>query len=240
MLPHDVLVAALAFFSESLGTLSGFGSSTFFVPAASHFEKFRFVLVLTALLHCFGNVSKLALFRESFNVRLFLLLAVPSVIFTAIGAFLAGQVGTEYLHQGLGVFLILWALYFLIFNREPVRMPLWLAMALTALSGFCTGLLGTGGAIRGIALASLGTEAAVFVGLSAAIDLLGDILRAVIYVQSGFMDWSQWHYLPMLFMAAWCGTLIGKMILGRINQKIFERIVAVFVLLGGVAMLVEQ
>jgi uncharacterized protein len=237
---HDLIVAALAFASEILGTLSGFGSSTFFVPAASHFERFQLVLALTSILHCFGNLSKLALFRQNFNYRLFILLAVPSIVFTGLGAFLAGQIQTVYLLKGLGIFLICWSLYFFLKGRETVQMPVWVAMLLTALSGFSTGLLGTGGAVRGIALASLGTETSVFVGLSAAIDLLGDILRAAIYLENGFMDWSQWHYLPLLLVAAWCGTYLGRMILGRVDQKMFEKIVSAFVLIGGIAMVMEN
>lgn len=236
---HDFIVAALAFASEILGTLSGFGSSTFFVPAASVFEKFQFVLALTALLHCFGNVSKLALFRGNLNARLFLLLAVPSIFFTGLGAMLAGHIQTENLLKGLGVFLVLWSLFFFFRSARPSPVPMWAAMCLTAVSGFSTGLVGTGGAIRGVALASIGTQAGVFVGLSAAIDLLGDILRAVIYIENGFMDWSQWHYIPLLLVAAWCGTYCGKIILSRINQKMFEKSVAVFVFIGGIAMLVK-
>lgn len=236
---HDFLVAALALASEVLGTLSGFGSSTFFVPLASLFEEFHLVLVLTALLHCFGNISKLTLFRRGFDAGLFFLLAGPSIVFTAVGAFLSGKIEVGYLLRGLGIFLILWAVYFLFVDGRRRRIPLWSAVVLSAVSGFSTGLLGTGGAIRGMALASLGTPANVFIGLSAAIDFLGDILRAAIYLRNGYMDWNQWHYLPLLIFSAWCGTYLGKLILGRINQKVFEKIVTVFVLIGGIAMLLR-
>lgn len=62
MKPHDFLLTFLAFISEAIGTLSGFGSSTFFVPLAILVESFTFVLALTAILHCFGNLSKILLF----------------------------------------------------------------------------------------------------------------------------------------------------------------------------------
>ena len=64
---HDGGLIILAFLSETIGTVSGFGSSTFFVPTAIFFESFKLVLALTALLHIFGNISKLILFKRNFD-----------------------------------------------------------------------------------------------------------------------------------------------------------------------------
>ena len=236
---HDVAVAVLAFISELLGTLSGFGSSTFFVPAASFLEKFQLVLALTAILHCFGNLSKLFLFRRNFEWKTFLSLALPSLIFTGVGALLAGKIESTYLMKGLGAFLILWSALYFVRGKDQTRMPVWAAIGLSAVSGFSTGLLGTGGAIRGMALASLNIERHAFVMLSSAIDFFGDLLRAGIYLESGFMDWSQWYYLPLLGLAAILGTYLGRHLLGLIDQKKFEKIVALFVFIGGVALLIE-
>ena len=48
---HDIGLGFLAFISETVGTVSGFGSSTFFVPMAVFLESFHMVLALTAILH---------------------------------------------------------------------------------------------------------------------------------------------------------------------------------------------
>lgn len=71
MRAHDFLLVLLAFLSEVFGVLSGFGASSFLVPLGSLLESFYFILALTSILHCFGNLSKVFLFRESFNKKLF-------------------------------------------------------------------------------------------------------------------------------------------------------------------------
>ena len=234
---HDLLISFAALFSEILGTLSGFGSSTFFVPIASYLENLQFVLALTAILHCFGNTSKIFLFREHFEWKYFLRLAIPSVVLSGIGALMTNYLPGEVLKTGLGVVLILLSSIFLLGKFRFKRLPVWVAIILSGISGFATGLVGTGGAIRGIALGALNLERGSFVVLSAAIDFGGDFLRLVIYLKNGFMDWSQWFYIPILGIMAFLGARIGKKLLGLIPQKKFEKMVALFILAGGIAML---
>lgn len=235
---HDLSLIFLAFASEFLGTLSGFGSSTFFVPAALLFEPAQFVLAITGLLHCFGNLSKIALFHRHFDWRLFFTLAIPSVLCTALGALLVVHLGTGKLRPALGLFLAVYGVYSLLGPKRVSRFPRWAVAALSAISGLATGFIGTGGAIRGIALHALQMPKASFVMMSASVDLGGDVLRTAIYLRNGFMSWDQWFYLPLLAIAAFGGAKLGKALLHRMDQQVFERIVAGFILLSGTLMLV--
>lgn len=97
---HDWFIAFSAFISEILGTLSGFGSSTFFVPISSLFEGFKLVLAITSILHCFGNVSKIYLFRKELNLKTFLPYALPFVFMTGVGAFLTTYLTADWLENG--------------------------------------------------------------------------------------------------------------------------------------------
>lgn len=240
MHPHDLYLTALAFLSELLGTISGFGSSTFFLPLGSLLEKFQLILVLTALLHCFGNLSKLFLFRKNLDLSLLAKLGIPAIFFTGIGAWLSSHFSSNILQQLLGILLIVISM--LHFFRKSTRAKIGIlpAASLCGVSGFLTGLVGTGGAIRGMALSALHIEKNTFVLLSASIDMGGDILRAGIYLKEGYMDWSQWFYLPLLGAAALLGTLLGKLILSKISQAHFEKIVAVFVFISAIAMILKR
>lgn len=237
---HDLFLIAIAIASELLGTISGFGSSTFFVPLALLVESFKFVLALTAILHCFGNIFKISLFRTDFQWKNFFRLAIPSFIFTGIGAYLTSYIVSEWLMRGLGVVLVCFSLISLFARKKMQKWPSWVAILLSAVSGFSTGLVGTGGAIRGMALAALQLPKNTFIVISAAIDIGGDALRALIYVEQGYMDWSQWFYIPLLALAAYVGAYLGKIILMRIDQVQFEKIVAVFILISGLFMIIKK
>lgn len=234
---HDIILAAVAFASEFVGTLSGFGSSTFFVPSALFFESAQFVLALTGILHCFGNASKIALFREHFDWKIFWLLCIPFVISTGVGAVLVVVTGGGKIHAVLGLFLLVYALFSLLKPSRTLDIPRWAAVCLSGLSGLSTGFIGTGGAIRGIALSALRVPKNSFVVVSAAIDMGGDLLRTAIYLKNGFMNWNQWFYIPVLAVAAYGGAKAGRIFLSRINQGQFEKVVAIFILISGVLML---
>lgn len=239
MRAHDVGLIILAFLSEIFGVLSGFGASSIFVPIGSLIENFYFILALTSILHCFGNFSKVLIFKKSLDKRLFLKLFLPSVVLTAVGAFLLPYFPVPILKQVLGVFLItLAALWFFLERRKINPHPNW-GIAMTGLSGFFTGLVGTGGALRGIALNFLNLEKSSFVALSSAIDLGGDFLRMIIYLSKGMMDWSQWFYIPMLAIAAFAGAKTGKILLLKISQKFFDRWIAWLVFASGILLLLS-
>jgi uncharacterized membrane protein YfcA len=236
---HDLWLTVAAFLSETLGTVSGFGSSTFFVPAAVLFESFQMVLALTALLHVFGNISKLAQFRAKAPRSLLLRLAVPAIVLTGLGALLTRFVPVEYFKIALGIALVFIPLARWALKMGDHHLPRSWSTAMIGLSGFLTGLVGTGGALRGLVLASFRLDKATFVVLSAAIDLGGDILRAAIYLGQGYFPWDHWFYLPLLGLAGWCGALVGRQILIRIPQRKFEFLVQIFVLVSGCALLWE-
>lgn len=230
----------IAFFSELIGTLSGFGSSTFFVPIAVLIEDFHFVLVITAILHCLGNLSRIFLFKEFFQFPIFFRLAFPSVVLTGLGAVLTTQIHKPLFENSLGAVLILLSVL-LMFGKELIQqLPLSAAYVLTGISGFLTGFIGTGGALRGVALTALKVEKNAFVSLSASIDLGGDFLRLIVYLKNQFMDWDQWFYIPLLGLAAFFGSKVAKSILGRIKQEQFDRIVTAFIFLSGLVLILKK
>lgn len=236
---HDLILILFAFISEFIGTLTGFGSSTLFLPLATYIESFQLVLALTAILHCFGNTSRILIFKNQFNLSLFVKLGLPSIALAGLGAHFTSYANPEHLQRALGAVLVPLSLVLFFQKKNHRKMPEWAAVTLSGLSGLVTGFVGTGGAIRGIALMALNLEKNVFVVLSASIDIGGDLLRTIIYLRNGYMDWSQWFYLPLLGIAAFVGARVGKRVLNHINQTRFDRIVAFFIFLSGMAMLMK-
>lgn len=161
---------ALALLAEVAGTVGGFGSSTFFVPIAGFFFDFQSVLGITALFHLLSNLSKLGLFRGGIDARLLLTLGVPSVAFAVLGSLATPHLPVVALKIALAVFLIVFSA--LLLRREECRLPPtpWAAALGCALSGGMAGLVGTGGAVRGLTLAAFALPKDGFVATSAAID----------------------------------------------------------------------
>ncbi|KEZ94423.1 sulfite exporter TauE/SafE family protein [Nonlabens ulvanivorans] len=231
-LPVFLILALLA---EVLGTIGGFGSSVFFVPVANFYFDFQSVLGITALFHLSSNVTKIAFFRKGLDKRLLLYLGIPAIIFVSIGAFLSKYVNPGMLGLILGVFLIVLSLVFLIFKKLVVKDSNKNAIAGGVLSGLSAGLLGTGGAIRGITMAAFKMDKATFIATSAAIDFGVDASRVVIYYYNGYMHQDHLYIAGLLLIVAIVGTWIGKRILAYFSQEQFRTLVLVLILIIGIA-----
>lgn len=231
------LFILLALVAEILGTVGGFGSSLFFVPIASYFLDFHSVLGITALFHVSSNLTKIVFFRKGFDKKLVISIGVPAVLFVIAGAFLSKFIETKILEISLGIFLIVVSLVFLIFKELAVKPTLSNSIAGGVLSGFIAGLLGTGGAIRGITLAAYNLKMEVFIATSAIIDLGIDSSRSVVYYLNGYVHKDDLYLVPILLVVSIVGTFIGKKILTRISEKQFKSIVLVLVLVTGIVTL---
>lgn len=230
----------LALLAEIIGTIGGFGSSVFFVPFANIFFDFHTVLGITAIFHLSSNLSKIYLFRKGLDRKLILQIGLPSVLFVIIGGFLSKFFENKILEIVLGIFLISISLLFLIKDELVITPKINQTVIGGALSGFSAGLIGTGGAIRGITLAAFNLEKSVFVATSAAIDMMIDLSRTIVYFGNGFITNDILWYVPFLFLIGFFGSWLGQKILNRISQIYFKRIALVLILLIGVFSLYQS
>ncbi|MCS6974891.1 MAG: sulfite exporter TauE/SafE family protein [Cyclobacteriaceae bacterium] len=235
-----VLFFLLTLLSEILGTVGGFGSSLFFVSVAQFFFPFQAVLALTGLLHVFSNTAKLVFFWRTIDKKLLLWLGISSAVCAVAGAMLLRWVELEYAKLVLSLFLIGFSLFMLFTPSFKVNNTLRNAVGGGALAGFLAGFVGTGGAVRGLVLASFQLEKNMLIGTSAAIDFAVDLLRSLVYLDSNFLPDELLPVLPLLLVAAFGGSYLGKLIVNRISQTLFRKVLLSLVFLLGVLMLVKE
>ena len=229
----EVIFLIAAFFSEIVGTVAGFGSSTVFLPLALLFFDFKTALVLVALLHIFGNIGRISFFKHGLDKHMLLIFGVPSVILTLTGALLVSYLPQDLLKGILGIFLLIYA--GISFWKEDLRVRPSLLNSILGggLSGFLAGLIGTGGALRGAFLTAFGLPKEKYIATAAAIALAVDITRIPVYLAVGFLGSQYYWYIPLLFIIALAGSFTGKQIVKSVPQKNFKKIVLVAILLVG-------
>lgn len=217
--------------AEVLGTVGGFGSSMLVMPLAAFFLPFDQALGLTALFHVFSNAAKIMLFRKGLDRRLLLHMGVPAVIGVVLGARLTAFLPGDTMQLLLSIALLVLALLLFMLPRVRIEPSIRNAGVGGAVSGFVAGLVGTGGAIRGLALAAFDLEKSVFISTSAWIDLGVDLSRTVVYAGQGYLTEQVWTYLPAMAVVSLTGTWIGRWVLGMVSQERFRRIVLLLVML---------
>lgn len=234
MIDQLPLFIFLSLLAEIIGTIGGFGSSLLFVPIASYFlDDFQSVLGVTALYHVCSNISKITLFRKGFDKKLILYIGVPSVVFVIVGSLLSKYIDSEVSEKILSAFLILMSVLLMIFRDFTIKTNISNCLTGGSLSGFFAGLVGTGGAIRGVMLTSFQVEKEIFIATSAVIDLAVDSSRAVVYNYNGFVHRHDLYLIPILLVVSIVGSYIGKLLLNRIPELIFKYLVLSLVLATG-------
>jgi len=222
-----------AYFSEIVGTIAGFGSSTIFLPLALLFVDFKTALILVALMHIFGNIGRISFFHQGLDKRTLLNFGIPSVLATLIGAFLVSLISQEFLKGLLGIFLILYSGFSLINKYLHLKPSLQNSIIGGGFSGFFAGLIGTGGALRGAFLTAFNLPKDKYIATAAAIAIAVDITRVPVYFANGFLSSKYYWYLPLLFVIALAGSFTGRKIVKRISQEKFKKIVLFALFLSG-------
>lgn len=231
MIEKYYLFYILAFIAEVIGTVSGFGSSILFVPIASIFFDFKVVLGITALFHVFSNLSKIFLFRKGLDKNVAIRLGIPAVIFVIIGALLSNFVPQQELELLMSFILILLAIYLIIYANKKIEKSKKNLYLSGMASGFLAGLIGTGGAIRGLTLTAFSLEKDIFIATSALIDLGVDASRTVVYFFNGYIVKEFLVTIPILIGISFLGSYVGKLILNKTPQRFFRMFVLAVIII---------
>jgi hypothetical protein len=236
------LILSLVVVASCVGTMTGFGTSTLMVPIMLLFYPFEQTLLFVGIIHWFGNLWKLVLFRKGFQWKLILSFGIPGIATAYLGARLVRLVfdkSPTVLLQILGAFLICYVVYLFFKSSFKVKQSLLAGACGGALSGLFAGLFGIGGAIRGLFLTAFDLPKAVYITTAGFIALLIDTTRLRTYYVNGtrlphLLLWGLLIFIPASFV----GARIAKSLVDRIPQEHFRRVVAVFLLLMGIKLLI--
>jgi len=234
-----ILFFVVAFMAAAVASVAGFGTATMTIPFLAWIIGFKQAIILIAFFHGFSNLFKMITLRQAVSVRLMLLYGIPTVITAIVGAYLLEVVAPKGIGLGVGIFLILFAIYSLVSRGKTMPQRNYLLVTGGLLSGFTAGLIGLGGAIRGAFLISTKIKKEMYVATSAAIALCTDIARVTTYVARGSLESQYYWYIPVLFVIGFAGTRIGVKLLRRLPELIVRRVVLVVLVLVSISFILN-
>jgi len=232
------LILGVVIIASGVGTMTGFGTSTIMVPIMLLHYPVPQTLFFVGIVHFFGNVWKLLLFRKGVQWRLILSFGIPGIAATYLGASLVFDIPAIVLSRILGSFLVIYVVYLFAKSSFKVKPTLIFGACGGALSGFLAGVFGIGGAVRGLFLTAFDLSKAVYIATAGSIALFIDATRLTTYFSEGArLPTSLLYGLPLFIPASFLGAAIAKRIVDKISQEHFRKIVAVFLLLAGIKLL---
>lgn len=230
------LIVVLAFLIRGV---AGFGSGLVAIPLLALMFPLAVVVPAVGLLDYIAASSHGVSQRKHINWRVIW----PLLPFTLTGIlaalYLFKTLDGHLLRQALGVFIIAFALYTLLFNRQEMRgSSLW-AIPGGFLGGFISALFGTGGPFYVIYMRLRNLDKDVFRATAAAIFLLDGSSRILGYFFSGFYSMDILLLVaagvPMIFL----GLSIGGHIHTGLSQRDFQRGISLILIGSGIALLLQ-
>ena len=225
----------IAFVAAAVASVAGFGTATMTIPFLSWIIGFKQAIIIIAFFHGFSNLFKLIQLRQAVNIRLMLWYGIPTVITAIVGAYLLEVVAPKAIGLGIGIFLVLFAIYTLINPSRTLPEREYVLVTGGLLSGFTAGLIGLGGAIRGAFLISTKIKKETYVATSASIALFTDIARCTTYVVRGNLESQYYWYIPVLLIIGFIGTRLGVRLLKWLPELTVKRIILVLLILVSIS-----
>ena len=229
-----VYITILVLIASMIGTMTGFGTSTIMVPILLLFSPLPQTLLFVGIIHWFGDVWKILLFKKGLNWKLILGFGIPGIAASFLGASLTFQISERILIKILGGFLLAYVIFLFLKPGFRLAKNKNNMIAGGASSGFFAGIFGVGGAIRATFLTAFDLPKAMYLATAGSIALLIDSARIITYLRGGtrlepMLLWGMAVFIPVSFLSA----KIAKRIVNYIPQKSFRFFITIFLALIG-------
>jgi len=232
-------ITILVLIASMVGTMTGFGTSTIMVPILLLFSPLPQTLLFVGIIHWFGDLWKILLFKKGLNWKLILGFGISGIIASYVGASLTFRISERILMKILGGFLLSYVIF--LFLKPGFRLAKSKRNMIGGgvLSGFFAGIFGVGGAVRATFLTAFDLPKAMYIATAGSIALLIDSARLVTYLRGGtrlepMLLWGMIVFIPVSFL----GAKIAKRIVNYVPQKSFRLVITIFLALIGLYFLV--
>ncbi|MFP4015251.1 MAG: sulfite exporter TauE/SafE family protein [Chitinispirillaceae bacterium] len=233
------LITLVTIVAGAVGTLTGFGTSTIMVPVLLLFLPLSQTLLLVGVIHFFGNIWKILLFKKGLNWKLIFTFGAAGIVLSYLGSSLVFAAPEVLLSRILGGFFLAYVIFLFLEPNFRIKGSTLTALAGGGLSGFFAGIFGVGGAVRGAFLSAFDLPKAVYISTAGAIALFIDATRITNYILNEVTLENRLIWGFVLFIpASFAGAAAAKKIVDRIPQNKFRIVIAVFLLLAGLRLLI--
>jgi len=234
-----VMVAAF-----TVRSAAGFGAVLVAMPMLAFVMPISTAVSVTTALTALTSMHQISRDWRRVAWRHFAIMASYSAVGIGLGFYCIKLLDEHALRRGLGVFLILYALYALATAGVSHRASTRWSGALAAVTGIAGGLLGTlfgagVGPIYVVYFNALRLEREIFRVTMATVVLLGGFARIAGYASFGFYEPESFVLiaigLPLVVLGSW----LGDRVIRRLDPVKFSWLIGVLILLSGAALLVR-
>ena len=228
-----------AIVAGAVAAVAGFGIGSLLTPLVAIEAGTKLAVTLVSIPHAAATTLRCWRLRRHIDWAVFRGFGLASAAGGLAGAALHARASSPALGATLGLLLVFAGISTLTGIADRLRFRGTAALAAGGLSGFFGGLVGNQGGIRSAALLGVELGRDEFIATATASALIVDAARVGIYVATDAAEIARlWPLVAVAAAGALLGTIGGEGVLRRIPEPVFRRVVAVALVVLGVAMLV--
>ncbi|MDP4038739.1 MAG: sulfite exporter TauE/SafE family protein [bacterium] len=233
-----IYISLLTILASTIGTVTGFGTSTIMVPVLLLFFPLPQTLLLVGIIHFFGDIWKLTLFKRKWLWKVLLGFGIPGVIASFFGAKLIFSLPANLITKIIGGILVAYGIFIIINPVFKLAINYLTSIIGGVTSGFLAGFGGVGGALRGLFLSAYDLPKSTYIFTSGAIAFAIDSTRITTYFANGTrLDSLLTVGLLIFIPASFMGAKIAQKIVSKISQRQLRITIAIFLLIVGVKLI---
>lgn len=254
-----LLIGLVAFAASILSFFSGFGLGTVLLPAFAIFFSPTTAVIASAIVHLANSIFKTVIMRKSIDWHIVFYFGIPAMAAATMGALLLGIISVlpnlfSYTVLGftahvsiikiiIALFITIFAIYEL-FPKTGFKATHQRHLIIGGLlAGFFGGLSGHQGALRANFLTGFISSPTAFVAINAAVGLLIDVVRIIIYlilIVSGFYSFSFTSNIYLLVsigvVSALLGIIFAKTLIHKTSMTFIRYLVTILMLIIAIFM----
>lgn len=234
-----ILSVTIIFIAYTVKGISGFGSGLVAIPLLAFIFPLTFIVPVLGLLSYSGTIMQSIHLRKQVSWRDMLPLVPFSILGITIAIWLLVNIDSNILVRVLGVFIILYSIYSFLALSIHEGGRKWAILA-GSFGGMVGALFGTGGPFYVVYLKMRQLDKGKFRATIAMIFLVDGGVRIFGYAAGGLYNEQVLWMLLLLFPVLLAGMYVGHHLHLKIEQKRFNQVISVMLLISGVMLIYKS
>lgn len=180
-------------------------------------------------------------YRKHVPWRTFLPLLVPTIAISSVFTFVSISLNSNVMFMILGSVLVLLAIYFMVFSQKLRITPNFRnAVCIGSFCGILNGLTSICGPPAALYLLTAYEDKKEYIGCIQTLFCISNIVSILIRISLGSLEFTDFNYIIIGWAAMALGTILGLNVFKRLDNKVFKKIVYLFIGLNGIWIIVSH
>lgn len=232
-----ILAPLIVFAAYVVFGISGFGSTLIAVPLLAHLFPLKFVVPFFVILDCVGAFNMGLRLRADLMRREITLLLPFMAVGILAGVYLLVRVSPELLIGGLGVFVLIFGVSYIIKRGKGMPVPHWIGAPIGLFGGATSAMFGIGGPIYVFFLSGRGATPTQIRATMPMIFMFTTVARIVLFIIAGLYSPAALvaavALLPVMALGVWAGHHLHL----NLSQETVIRVMGVLLVLSGISLI---